>query len=299
MEALLINVAVWGTLAGAGVAQAYFLRLRRKQRMRRFFPEVAALELDARFTQRRPTAEWYLFDREVTVVFTSALAKDPVQFEIRIPMPRIPHEVFALIGPEVDAAETPEMERRLTESKAVDKALSELLLEKWALSGLKAEEGSLIIQGQTELNLPDLAFAPASRGERVATLATALEWAILKDEDAMPCPHCRVVPMHTQVGALLESMCPRCQGRFLPPQAAQRLLQDELGLSPGDLKDAATGKSDQDLNCPRCASDMTPALVEEVIANLCRGCGSLWLDENELNLLSQGRYEKRSEKAAS
>lgn len=95
-----------------------------------------------------------------------------------------------------------------------------------------------------------------------------------------------------RAGELLESACPNCRGRFLGPDAVRRLLVDEMGLAPGELKEAAARGSTAPLVCPSCSTRMSPVLLGELIVDLCTGCGSLWLDEQELTLLSKGRYRE-------
>jgi Zn-finger nucleic acid-binding protein len=296
MGTLLVNAAIWGTILVAGAGQTYFARRRRITLMRRFFPEEAEVTLQSGLRARGPKATWFLFEREVRVRFVTPLSKDPIAFEISLRLPNIDPKIRVLIsGEEVDV-DSPETERRLGENQALDRALAEIHLEDWKILEFGLQDSSLTIQGQASLHGKSVDFAPTTRGERIAALATALEWAIVRDENALPCPHCRVVPMNRRAGALLESACPRCQGRFLPPGAVQRLVADELGISQGELKDAATGKTKTPLDCPRCGSQMTPTLLGDVIADLCKGCGSLWLDKDELGLLSQGRYEEASPK---
>lgn len=96
-------------------------------------------------------------------------------------------------------------------------------------------------------------------------------------------------------GALHEDVCPRCQGRFLPAPAVERVLVDEHGLSTAVLREmVALFASRERLPCPGCGSKLSPIQVRGVRIDLCTGCGGAWLDAGELTRLGEGRHEELS-----
>ena len=58
------------------------------------------------------------------------------------------------------------------------------------------------------------------------------------------------------------------------------------------LTDSAAGM----INCPRCGSEMSEATVEHVNVDRCTGCGGVFLDKGELEILTHaesGGFFKR------
>ena len=50
-------------------------------------------------------------------------------------------------------------------------------------------------------------------------------------------------------------------------------------------RDSAVGK----IKCPRCGSEMNEVAVEHVKVNRCAGCGGVFLDKGELEMLTLGK----------
>ncbi len=109
--------------------------------------------------------------------------------------------------------------------------------------------------------------------------------------ERFPCPSCRMVFLDPPAGELAERECTRCGGRLLDRDAVRRVVLEPLGKTPGDLSEAARGAKGDGSVCPSCARAMAPVLLsDDVIIDLCVGCGASWLDEGELARLSQGRF---------
>jgi Zn-finger nucleic acid-binding protein len=51
------------------------------------------------------------------------------------------------------------------------------------------------------------------------------------------------------------------------------------------LRNSSVGK----IKCPRCGSDMNEVAVEHVKGNRCTGCGGVFLDKGELEMLKLGK----------
>jgi len=45
------------------------------------------------------------------------------------------------------------------------------------------------------------------------------------------------------------------------------------------------------MKCPKCGADLEEIYYEEVMIDRCTGCKGIWLDQGELELLTQGRAE--------
>jgi Zn-finger nucleic acid-binding protein len=58
-----------------------------------------------------------------------------------------------------------------------------------------------------------------------------------------------------------------------------------------DARRAAAGASSAagSMTCPRCASAMNEVAVEEVKVDRCTGCGGVFLDKGELELLTHAK----------
>lgn len=100
------------------------------------------------------------------------------------------------------------------------------------------------------------------------------------------CPRCTDVALELSVGKWGEDRCPACRIHFFPTAMAARLF-DALHLDPHTLKNSGVSARG-DIACAACASRMAPVLCEHVILDLCKGCGSLLLDEGELEELLPG-----------
>src|SRR3954466_981986 len=111
--------------------------------------------------------------------------------------------------------------------------------------------------------------------------------------DAAPrCPRCTSSPpLAVGYGALREDVCGTCNGRFLAPDAVERVVVDENGISHATLRELITlFKAKDRIACPSCATKMSPLVVHDVRVDLCTGCGGPWLDAGELTKLAHGRY---------
>ena len=105
------------------------------------------------------------------------------------------------------------------------------------------------------------------------------------------CPRCPTdAPLTTGHGALGEHICPRCNGRFLPPVLTERVLTRELGHTPEFLRALASHFAGARLTCPGCALKMSAVTLRGTPVDLCLHCGGLWLDRGELTRLTVGRH---------
>lgn len=84
--------------------------------------------------------------------------------------------------------------------------------------------------------------------------------------------------------------CHRCGGGLLPEDGARRLLEDELGHPRAQLVELARLVAGAALRCPHCQSNTSPLQLRGAHVDLCFGCGALWLDQRDLEVLSAGRY---------
>jgi len=100
------------------------------------------------------------------------------------------------------------------------------------------------------------------------------------------CPRCTDVALELSVGKWGEDRCPSCRIHFFPTATAARLF-DALHLDPHALKNSGVSARGE-IACAACAARMAPVLCEHVIVDLCKGCGSLLLDEGELAELLPG-----------
>jgi Zn-finger nucleic acid-binding protein len=105
------------------------------------------------------------------------------------------------------------------------------------------------------------------------------------------CPRCQTL-LSAGDGALLEDVCGRCRGRFLPPDVTERVVVDELGVDRATLKEIASHFSGVRVACPGCRAPMRPLRLHGVLVDLCFSCGGLWLDGGELRTLSRGRHDE-------
>lgn len=105
------------------------------------------------------------------------------------------------------------------------------------------------------------------------------------------CPSCLHAGLERLGGELDEQVCPACGGRFLPEVGAARLVEDELGITRDMLRELTRYFGGERRTCPSCRSRTSAVRLKGVTADLCQGCGGLWLDAGELGRLSAGRYE--------
>jgi Zn-finger nucleic acid-binding protein len=74
--------------------------------------------------------------------------------------------------------------------------------------------------------------------------------------------------------------CNACKGRLVAGDVARERIFDPRNIDPGTLKDASVGRG-LVARCPSCAHPMAPVLVDDVVVDVCKGCGALWCDEGE------------------
>ncbi|MDP2339755.1 MAG: zf-TFIIB domain-containing protein [Deltaproteobacteria bacterium] len=106
------------------------------------------------------------------------------------------------------------------------------------------------------------------------------------------CPRCKGVELEAGKGSVGEDVCPRCAGRFLPPEITERVVVDELGVEREILREIAALFSGLKLPCAGCRGLMSPLRLRGVHVDLCLSCGGLWLDSGELKALTSGRHSE-------
>lgn len=110
---------------------------------------------------------------------------------------------------------------------------------------------------------------------------------------SISCPQCRLrgLSLPLTLGASLEgSTCMRCGGTLLPTTGSERLLHDELALDRAALVDLAESFGGRRFGCPSCSARMRSLLLRGVDVDLCFHCGSIWLEQGELERLSGNRH---------
>lgn len=105
------------------------------------------------------------------------------------------------------------------------------------------------------------------------------------------CPGCGHAGLERVGGELDEERCPACSGRFLTAHGTERLVEGELGITRDMLRDLTGYFAGERRHCPSCRSRMSAVRLKGVTADLCQGCGGVWLDAGELAQLSRGRYD--------
>lgn len=140
----------------------------------------------------------------------------------------------------------------------------------------------------------DKGFGDLGAADLLAAVETALRAlsAVRRRHDlgavTVRCPRCRWLPMLSSRGQLGEHVCPTCQGRHLPTEVAHGVLNETLGLSPGDLKAKMGGI--RQLSCADCDGDMHALVLEDAIVDVCKSCGAAFFDADELERVTGGRY---------
>lgn len=74
--------------------------------------------------------------------------------------------------------------------------------------------------------------------------------------------------------------CDACNGKLITGDLARERVFDPRNIAPGALKDASVGRG-LVARCPSCAHPMAPVLVDDVVVDVCKGCGALWCDAGE------------------
>ena len=90
------------------------------------------------------------------------------------------------------------------------------------------------------------------------------------------CPSCGAT---LREGGGLAS-CGACKGRLIAGDVARERIFDPRSIDPGTLKDASVGRG-LVARCPSCGHPMAPVLIDDVVVDVCKGCGALWCDEGE------------------
>ena len=103
------------------------------------------------------------------------------------------------------------------------------------------------------------------------------------DADGFLCPRDES-PLARARGALLESICPRCQGRLFDAATTEAIVTERLHIAP-DVFRTLMSEGGRGARCPSCSHGMSIFQLRGVTVDACRGCGSLWLDEKELTRL--------------
>lgn len=138
------------------------------------------------------------------------------------------------------------------------------------------------------ISTPEIASAP-SAGDFVRIPGGAN--AAAPAGEGLPCIACGHDGLERLGGELEEHACPSCRARFLPREGVERLVEQELGITRDMLRELTRYFVGERRPCPSCRSRMSAVRLKGVMADLCQGCGGLWLDQGELTQLSSGRYE--------
>ena len=184
--------------------------------------------------------------------------------------------------------------RRLGASSSLSSARDTLFADTWEIQRLALVDRHLLLEARERARLSELAAdVVVRRADDLSHLAEVLAEQLGERAPSVPlCPLCRNVELIERAGMLDEAACPNCRGRFLRTDAARCVFESELGVDLFALKSGTAPSASAEMCCAACHSRMRPVPVGELIVNLCGGCGSVWLDENELELLSEGRYRE-------
>lgn len=108
----------------------------------------------------------------------------------------------------------------------------------------------------------------------------------------MKCPRCHDPDLTSPLeggGPLSSSTCARCGGGLLPEDGLTRLLE-EMKHTREEMRELAALYAGARVPCPACRSKMSPLVLRGASLDMCFGCGSLWVDRGELEVISGGRY---------
>jgi Zn-finger nucleic acid-binding protein len=102
-----------------------------------------------------------------------------------------------------------------------------------------------------------------------------------------PCPRCHIALSPQQQGDITLESCERCHGQWLEPEDLKAIIEGTVLLETGPAVRTGIDLTDvqEDAPCPRCAVAMQPfnyAGDSGVILDKCPSCGSLWLDDGDL-----------------
>ena len=105
----------------------------------------------------------------------------------------------------------------------------------------------------------------------------------------MRCPRCHDVELVDDNGPLSSATCARCGGGLIPDNGLAVLLE-EIKSTREELNEIAAQYGGARVQCPACKSKMSPLVLRGEHVDLCFGCGSLFVDKGELELISGGRH---------
>ena len=104
------------------------------------------------------------------------------------------------------------------------------------------------------------------------------------------CPVCGHEALDPAGNDLGMSSCGRCEGDWIPPDSAARLIEGHLGLDRKMLPELESFTRADPIGCPSCDSPLTLLKLKGVSVDWCRSCDGLWLDSGELHRLSSGTW---------
>ncbi len=205
----------------------------------------------------------------------------------------VPLERTLFLSPYGNSGNHEDTLARVRDSARVHLAVRALFHNNWVTQSCGLSEGALVVAADEQTRFSQLQVPEVLRRiDEVAELCAALAEALDLSAQSPLCPMCESVHLRDGVGQLMESVCPNCKGRFLPPSAVERLFGEERGMTPGELRAKVGDATGERLCCPGCQTRMSPVVIDAHIVDLCTGCGSMWLDATELEDLSGGRYRE-------
>jgi Zn-finger nucleic acid-binding protein len=104
------------------------------------------------------------------------------------------------------------------------------------------------------------------------------------------CPSCDLV-LSPASGALHEDICSGCQGRFVPVEGADLVIERIQGISHDERIDMAR-RGAPEAPCPGCGTALSHAEIDDIAFKMCRGCGGAWLTRGYLSVLSRGEVDE-------
>jgi len=104
------------------------------------------------------------------------------------------------------------------------------------------------------------------------------------------CPQCNI-SLSVEKGMIHEHPCSQCGGRFVPQEGVARYVIERLNVEISSLKEQLN-EAQKSSPCPLCKTQMGRVFINEVIADLCSGCGGMWFDKGELTQLSDGEVRE-------
>lgn len=97
------------------------------------------------------------------------------------------------------------------------------------------------------------------------------------------CPRCPSATLAFEAGSALgDAPCPSCHGTFVPPEGVERLVHRELGIEVSTLRELMGPYAGTQLTCPSCSFALSHVTLRGIGIEVCTGCGSVWLDDGEL-----------------